>query len=93
MATRYIFCVIIALNRGTWFPVTHPPILYFGQVVGAAIKTFVMFRLNKQKWTRQTASEAKAVPLSDRQKAQESFIHHILAIVWLTIGVLFLSNV
>jgi glycosyltransferase Alg8 len=93
MATRYIFCVIIALFRGGWFPVTHPPILYFGQVVGAAIKTFVMFRLNKQKWTRQTASEAKAVPLSDRQKAQESFIHHILAIVWLTIGVLFLATV
>ncbi|SPF77986.1 glycosyltransferase [Pseudoprimorskyibacter insulae] len=93
MATRYIFCVIIALNRGTWFPITHPPILYFGQVVGASIKTFVMFRLNKQKWTRQTATEAAAVPKSDKQKAQESFIHHVLAIIWLTIGVLFLANI
>jgi len=93
LATRYIFCIIINLFRGTWFPVTHPPILYFGQVVGAAIKTYVLFRLNKQKWTRQTASEAKAVPLSERQKAQESFIHHVLAIVWLTLGVFFLSQV
>lgn len=93
MATRYIFCVIIALTRGTWFPVTHPLILYFGQVYGAATKTFVLFRLNKQRWTRQTASEAAAVPVSEKLKAQESFIHHVLAIVWLTIGVLFLAQV
>ena len=93
MATRYIFCIIIALFRGGWFPVTHPPILYFGQVVGAAIKTFVLFRLNKQRWTRQTAAEAKAVPLSEKQKAQESFVHHALAIAWLTLGVFFLSMV
>ncbi len=93
MTTRYIFCIIINLFRGEWFPVTHPPVLYFGQVVGAAVKTFVLFRLNKQKWTRQTATEAKAVPVSEKQKAQESFIHHVLAIVWLTLGVFFLSQV
>ena len=93
MATRYIFCIIINLFRGEWFPVVHPPILYFGQVYGAAIKTYVLFRLNKQKWTRQTAAEAKAVPLAEKQKAQESFIHHALAIAWLTLGVFFLSQV
>ncbi len=93
MATRYLFCVVINVFRGTWFPVTHPPILYFGQVFGAAVKTYILFRLNKQRWTRQSAAEAKSIPLSERQKAQESFIHHTLAVVWLTLGVFFLSQV
>ena len=93
MATRYIFCVIINLFRGEWFPVTHPGILYFGQVVGAATKTYVLFRLNKQRWTRQTAAEAAAVPLAERQKAQESLIHHTLALTWLGLGVFLLSMV
>ncbi len=35
-----------------WFPVTHPFVLYFGQISGAMIKTFVLFRLDRQKWTR-----------------------------------------
>ena len=48
MATRYIFCTIISLFRGGWFPVTHPPLLYFGQIAGALVKTFVFFRLDKQ---------------------------------------------
>lgn len=92
LATRYIFCVIINLFRGTWFPVTHPPILYFGQVFGAAVKTFVLFRLNKQRWTRQAAAEVAQSPV-DRQKAQESLIHHVLGIAWLCLGVFFLSQV
>lgn len=93
MMTRYIFCTIINLFRGTWFPITHPLLLYFGQVVGASIKTYVMFRLNKQRWTRQTAAEAKAIPLEERQKASESLYHHALSIVWLALGVLFLATV
>ncbi len=92
LATRYIFCVIINLFRGTWFPVTHAPILYFGQVFGAAVKTFVLFRLNKQRWTRQAAAE-EAQSASDRQKSQESLIHHVLGIAWLCLGVFFLSQV
>ncbi|MGB0968470.1 MAG: glycosyltransferase, partial [Halocynthiibacter sp.] len=92
LSTRYIFCVIINLFRGTWFPITHPPILYFGQVFGAAVKTFVLFRLNKQRWTRQAAAEVAQSPV-DRQKAQESTLHHTLAVVWLCLGVFFLSQV
>ncbi|MEO1285173.1 MAG: glycosyltransferase [Pseudomonadota bacterium] len=37
MATRYLFCILISLFRGQWFPITHPLVLYFSQVVGAAI--------------------------------------------------------
>ncbi|WP_425100794.1 glycosyltransferase [Tropicibacter sp. S64] len=94
MVTRYLFCVIIAVFNGEWFPVTHPPILYFGQIAGAIIKTFVLFRLDKQKWTRQ-GSGGSGVKLSlyDRVKAWESFAHHALALSWLTVAIMFLNTV
>ncbi len=93
MVTRYIFCVIMSLFRGTWFPVTHPLLLYFSQVFGAAVKTFVLHRLDKQKWTRQGAGVKVVVPLDQRLKAYESTLHHTLSILWLTLAVFFLSMV
>lgn len=94
MATRYMFCTIIALFNKEWFPITHPPILYFGQIAGAIIKTFVLFRLDKQKWTRQgSGGSAKAMALYDRVKAWESFAHHALALSWLTIAIIFLNTI
>ena len=92
LMTRYLFCLFIARFNGEWFPVTHPPILYFSQVVGAAIKSFVLFRLDKQKWTRQnTGSGGAAVTLFDRIKATESAVHHALTLCWLTLAILFVS--
>ena len=94
MITRYIFCVIIALFRGSWFPVTHPPILYFSQVVGAALKTYVLFRMDKQKWTRQGGGTGGAIiALRDKLKATESAAHHALALVWLTVAILYFTKV
>lgn len=94
MVTRYIFCVVIALFRGTWFPVTHPPILYFGQIVGAALKTYVMFRMDKQKWTRQSSGSGGAVvAFREKLKAMESTAHHVLALIWLTIAILHFTKV
>jgi glycosyltransferase Alg8 len=93
MMTRYLFCTIIALFNGVWFPVTHPFILYFGQVAGAVIKSFVLFRLDKQKWTRQGAGGGKVVvALYDRIKAYESTAFHALALTWLAVGILFLNT-
>lgn len=92
LATRYIFCAFIALFNGVWFPVTHPPILYFSQIVGAAIKTFVLFRLDRQKWTRQASTGGGVtVGLFDRLKAAESAAHHALTLCWLTLAVMYLS--
>lgn len=94
MITRYMFCGVISLFRGSWFPITHPPILYFGQVAGAIVKTFVLFRLDRQKWTRQGASSGAARPsLKARLVALESTVHHGLALAWLTIAVLFLVQI
>ena len=94
MVTRYIFCVIISLFRGTWFPVTHPFILYFGQVAGAVVKIYVMFRMDRQKWTRQGASSGEAKPsLAARMQVMESTLHHALSLAWLLIAVIMVSKV
>jgi glycosyltransferase Alg8 len=94
MITRYVFCVIISLFRGTWFPITHPFILYFGQVAGAATKIYVLFRLDRQKWTRQGSSASAAkISLSARMAAIESAVHHGLALAWLTMAVFLVAKI
>lgn len=94
LITRYTFCAIIAVFNGTWFPVTHPPVLFFGQVVGAIIKTFVLFRLDRQKWTRQgSGGSGPALALYDRIKTLESSGYHVLAISWLVVAILFLNTI
>ncbi|MBC7478133.1 MAG: glycosyltransferase, partial [Pseudorhodobacter sp.] len=93
MITRYTFCVVIALFRGTWFPVTHPFILYFGQIAGAVVKIFVLFRLDRQKWTRQGAASSGPRPsLSARVAAVESTVHHALGLAWLVVAVVVVAK-
>lgn len=50
--TRWVMTVMLLGARGkiSW---TYPFLIYYNQVYGSLIKTFVFFRLNKQSWTRQ----------------------------------------
>lgn len=94
MFTRYSFCVVISLFRGSWFPITHPFILYFGQIAGAIVKSFVLFRLDRQKWTRQgAAASTQRLSLQERLAFIDSNVHHGLALVWLTIAVMFMMQI
>ncbi|QBF30864.1 glycosyltransferase [Thalassococcus sp. S3] len=95
MATRYVFCIILSMFRGTWFPVTHPLLLYFSQVFGAAVKTFVFFRLDKQKWTRQSSrgSAGALDAMTNRIRSAEAMAHHGIALLWLTIAIMFLTKI
>ena len=90
LATRYVFCIALSLFRGGGFPISYPFLLYFGQIVGAAVKTYVMFRLDRQRWTRQSASAPR--PESARLSNTLSSYVHLLTLGWLTLGVLFISG-
>ena len=93
MTTRYAFCAIISTFRGTWFPVTHPFILYFGQIAGASVKTFVLFRLDRQKWTRQASGSGRSqISFAARFLAMESTVHHALALIGLTLAVIVMAQ-
>ncbi|RYI20164.1 MAG: glycosyltransferase [Acetobacteraceae bacterium] len=92
MATRYAYCWVLATIRRKPFPITYPVLLYFGQIVGAAVKSYVLFRLDRQRWTRQSSADAVRVPLADRLRGLASTYVHILALGWLTFGVMLLSG-
>jgi mannuronan synthase len=93
MLTRYLFCWVLSLARGSGFPITYPFLLYFGQIVGAAVKSYILFRLDRQRWTRQSATGPKiTLPWPQRFKAWSSVYVHALALGWLTLGVSLLSG-
>lgn len=50
--TRYILALSLLVSRPR-VSAFYPFLLYYNQVVGALVKTFVLFRPDKQKWTRQ----------------------------------------
>ena len=82
---------MLATFRGP-FPVTYPFLLYFGQIMGATIKSYVSFRLDRQKWTRQATSIGSSAGLSGRLTALSSTYMNILALGWLLVAVLLLSR-
>jgi len=96
MFTRYAYCCILSLVRFEKFPISYPFLLYFSQIAGAAVKSFVLFRLDKQRWTRQSSSNSAstiAPPLRAKLKKLSSVYTHALALGWLTLGVVVLSGV
>ncbi len=90
MLTRYVFCAALSLFRGGGFPISYPALLYFGQIMGAAVKSYVMFRLDRQRWTRQGAAVAR--PVAARAGDLVSSYVHLLTLGWLTLGVILLSG-
>jgi len=62
---------------------------------GAAVKSFVLFRLDRQKWTRQKTATGTPVRASigKRISAAGSAYLHILTLGWLTVAVLYLTGV
>lgn len=95
MGTRYVYCAILSAFRGKFgFPISFPFLLYFGQIVGALVKSYIIFRLDRQKWTRQGSSGgAAALSLSQRLRMVSSAFLHALAIGWLIAGVLFVTHI
>ena len=92
--TRYLYCTILCAFRGQSFPISFPFLLYFGQIVGAGVKSFVLFRLDRQRWTRQSsAASATARPAGARIRALSSVYLHSLTLGWLTLGVLLLTGI
>lgn len=86
--TRYVFCMALSLFRGTAFPIRYPFLLYFSQIMGAAVKSFVLFRLDRQRWTRQTSGTGRITTFSDHI----STLIHVLALGTLTLGVSIISG-
>ena len=53
--TRYIIVLSFLLSRPS-VSAAYPFFLYYNQIVGSFVKIYVLFRLDKQKWTRQNTT-------------------------------------
>lgn len=58
------------------------------------MKSWALFRLDRQKWTRQRTSGAAgpALAMGDRLRAASSAWLHLLAFGWLALGVLLMTG-
>lgn len=50
--TRFVVCLILA-SGGHQVRPSYPVLLYYNQLAGNLVKTWVVFRLDQQSWTRQ----------------------------------------
>ncbi|KQV70456.1 glycosyltransferase [Rhizobium sp. Root1220] len=92
MFTRYINCCLLATFRPS-FPISYPFLLYFSQIGGALVKSFVLFRLDRQRWTRQTTGSSRRIQsASERLRGLSSTYVHILASGWLLFTAFVISS-
>ncbi|WP_229359048.1 glycosyltransferase [Halomonas salipaludis] len=76
--TRSIAALILAWQRGR-FSLLWVPLLYYNQIGGALLKTYVSFRFNRQKWSRQgiSAGEPTNQRAVRRQRRMGHFMHGV----------------
>jgi glycosyltransferase Alg8 len=87
MATRLVQSLLLLTVRPT-ISGLYPPLLYYSQLYGALLKTWVLFRLDRQRWTRQNIGWAR-IQSSGRRRLQAagSLGLHLLALAALTTAV------
>jgi glycosyltransferase Alg8 len=72
----------------------YPLLIYFGQVYGALVKTYILFRLDRQRWTRQNiALESGLSAGAARMRSLTSIYLHGLAVCVLATVVALATNV
>lgn len=83
MATRLTASGLLGLSWGRFHPL-WPPIMYYNQIVGAALKSSINFRYNQQKWTRQAIGSLEApTPQQAKRVRRESGALHLASILGL----------
>ena len=87
MFTRYVYCWVLRSFRSS-FPISYPFLLYFGQITGALVKTYVLFRLDRQRWTRQS----HATRASAHHMFSSTYVH-VLACGWLLLAAFLMSGI
>ncbi len=82
--TRSISTLILAWQRGR-FSLLWIPLIYYNQVFGALLKTYVSFRFNRQKWSRQgiSAGEPSDPVAVSRQRRMGHVLHGFFVAVML----------
>ena len=59
LCTRYVQTLMLLTSRKR-VSILYVPLIYFNQIFGSIIKTYIFFRLNRQRWTRQSTTLARS---------------------------------
>lgn len=93
MLTRYVLVLTFLTSRPT-VSALYPFFLYYNQIVGSLVKTYVLFRLDKQKWTRQnTTLSNNRTLLQQRMIDWGSFYMHAFSFALFIVALATLSGV
>jgi glycosyltransferase Alg8 len=84
--TRTIISMVLAMQRRR-FSMLWVPLLYYNQVGGALLKTYISFRFNRQSWSRQgiSAGEPDDPKAVRRQRLGGHLIHSVYLGTMLTL--------
>ena len=78
-ASRYAMTLLL-LSARPRISIAYPFLMVFNQIFGAAVKTYIFFHLDRQRWTRQrTTLGASAQGLGTIMRAWSSVYMHVLA--------------
>jgi glycosyltransferase Alg8 len=92
LSTRLIASMILGLGWGRVSPL-WPLLLYYNQVGGAALKSFISFRFNQQTWTRQNISSVEAAdPRTAKRVRLESALLHAASVAGLVAVITFATG-
>jgi len=92
MSTRLIASGLLGLIWGRMNPL-WPLLLYYNQIVGAALKSSINFRFNQQKWTRQGISSLEAAdPRQALRIRRENAALHLASLLALVAAVSFATG-
>jgi mannuronan synthase len=82
-----VMCLFLLSTRDR-IAVTYPFFLYFNQVFGAVIKTYVFFHLDRQKWTRQKTENRRDISIWQAYRNRwSSHLMHSFSILFFTTSI------
>lgn len=93
LSTRYIMTLLL-FNARRRVSIFYPFFIYFNQIFGSIIKTYIFFRLDRQKWTRQKttlASSGASMALALRNLSS-LYMHALSITLFVTAIALFIGQ-
>ena len=79
MASRYVLTLLLLMSRDH-VSVSYPFLLWYNQVVGSLIKTFIFAHMHRQRWTRQQTTLARgASRFQGTTRTATSVYMHVLS--------------
>lgn len=90
LGTRYVLTLMLFSSRKR-VSALSPFLIYFNQIFGSIIKTYIFFRPNRQRWTRQkTTLAGNRDARRERRLARSSSLTHGLAMLVFVVGIAWL---